>query len=131
MIALMELPLFVYGTLGSAFRNRWARRLWEGGESLGLARVRGQLYLLDGYPGMVRPHQPSDWVHGELVAPRTLLGWLDTYEGPLFHREACVAVTQAGARQDAWAYYYRGPLGAKRIWSGRFCAGSRFAHRMA
>lgn len=128
----MELPLFVYGTLGSAFSNRWARRLWDRNRPLGAARTRGRLFLLDGYPGLTPPRSQSEWVHGELINPRGLLRWLDFYEGPQFGRCARRVITQEGQTLRAWVYFYTGvPPARRRIWTGSFNTATRFASRRA
>jgi len=128
----MQLPLFVYGTLGSAFQNRWARRLWDGKRPLGAARIRGRLFLLDGYPGLTPPRGQSEWVRGELVNPRGLLRWLDCYEGPCFRRCMRRVVTGKGETLRAWVYLYTGPPPAGcRIWTGSFNTATRFASRRA
>lgn len=131
MIAIMESPLFVYGTLRSDFRNRWARRLWNGAEPIGNARVQGRLYLLGALPGMTPARLPGEWVYGQLVAPRRLLRWLDRYEGPDFQRLFCVSHLERGQVLRAWAYFYVGQNRGTRIWSGRFTTATRFASRKA
>lgn len=60
-----ERPLFVYGTLRRGGSNDIAH-FGAGARLLGAARVRGALYDLGAYPGMVLGG--SAWVWGELYA---------------------------------------------------------------
>lgn len=128
----MGLPLFVYGTLGSGFRNVWARRLWKDNRNLGPARVRGRLYLLDSYPVMTPARAAGEWVSGELVDGRGLLRWLDRYEGPEFRRRVRTVHTADGKTRRAWTYLFQLPTaGRRRIWTGVFSTAKRFASRKA
>ena len=105
--------LFVYGTLRSAFRNRYARLLRSQAVPLGMARVPGRLYDLGRYPAL-RPSPGRDhWVSGEIYQLRTpapLLTRLDTYEGPVYRRVQTQAVFDDGRRLAVWVYEYRRTL---------------------
>lgn len=115
--------LFVYGTLRPCVPIPMAR--WLGGVAthLGTARTRGHLYDLGPYPGLLRPRGRGDWVAGDLYAlrkPKKTLAVLDRYEGgphgrghPRFVRARCT-VERRGRRQEAWAYFYRPPIFARR-----------------
>src|SRR6185295_689420 len=71
VIALSSHPyLFVYGTLKSGFRNRFARRLRRESRLLGRAHMPGRLYRVRWYPGMRPPRGPEDVVMGELYKLR-------------------------------------------------------------
>jgi gamma-glutamylcyclotransferase (GGCT)/AIG2-like uncharacterized protein YtfP len=76
--------LFVYGTLRSQCRNRFARLLAERATLVGPARARGRLYRIGSYPGLVPSEAPDEWVTGELYRlhnASALLPILDDYEG--------------------------------------------------
>lgn len=80
--------LFVYGTLMSwakgALGLNQRKRLSSEARSLGPAVLRGRLYDLGQYPGVIISNATEDVVHGEvfeLFRPATTLQWLDHYEG--------------------------------------------------
>jgi gamma-glutamylcyclotransferase (GGCT)/AIG2-like uncharacterized protein YtfP len=82
--------LFVYGTLmlaSSADYGRDARaRLQLEARLVGAATMRGRLYDLGRYPGLVESAGEDDVVHGEMLVladPARTLAWLDRYEGIL------------------------------------------------
>ena len=100
--------LFVYGTLKSGFRNRFARRLRREAKFLGPAHMRGRLYRVRWYPGM-RPAGDGAVV-GELYRlrhPAKTLEALDRYEGDHYRRELRVATRDTGRPMHAWVYIYR------------------------
>jgi gamma-glutamylcyclotransferase (GGCT)/AIG2-like uncharacterized protein YtfP len=118
--------LFAYGTL----RPNLAGPAWQLVARLvpaGAATVRGLLYDLGGYPGMV----PGDGlVHGELLQlsdPDQLVA-LDAYEesdgpNPLFCRRLTMARQGTGEETIVWAYFYaRSVAGAPRIPGGDYLA---------
>ena len=110
--------LFVYGTLKSTFRNRYARRLRREAKLLGRAWIPGRLYRVTWYPGMRPARKPEDFVTGEvfrLRQPIPLLAALDEYEG-LHHyaRELHTATLANGRRLRCWVYMYRIPLVERR-----------------
>ena len=115
--------LFVYGTLRSGFRNRYARMLAARAVLLGPARMRGRLYHLQQYPGMRTSACPGEWVVGELymLPGAASLSALDRYEGPRFRRKCCHAFDAAGRRRPAWVYEYLGRVSeSHRIPSGDY-----------
>ncbi|MFB8786923.1 gamma-glutamylcyclotransferase family protein, partial [Pasteurella multocida] len=72
--------LFVYGTLMSHTRTAKALRLGRAAELIGPATLRGLLYRISWYPGLV---EGDGRVHGEvhrLKDPAASLVWLDAYE---------------------------------------------------
>lgn len=105
--------LFVYGTLKSGFRNRFARRLRREARLLGRAYMPGRLYRIRWYPGMRLPRGPEDLVTGELYKlhqPSKTLEVLDAYEGPHhYRRELHRATLETGQAYRAWVYMYRQP----------------------
>lgn len=78
--------LFVYGTLRKACAHEMHRRLERAARCIGNATVRGALYDLGSYPGLVISGDDVDVVKGEvyeLVPDRAqaTLSDLDRYEG--------------------------------------------------
>jgi gamma-glutamylcyclotransferase (GGCT)/AIG2-like uncharacterized protein YtfP len=110
--------LFVYGTLKSAFRNRYARRLRREALMAGPATMRGRLYRICWYPGMRPPVDSEDLVSGEIFRlrqPGRLLAALDEYEGRhLYTRELHAATLANGRRLRCWVYMYRVALTESR-----------------
>jgi len=125
--------LFVYGTLRSQCRNRFARLLAESATLLGPARVHGRLYRLGAYPGLVFSEAQDEWVTGELYRlrhPSALLPILDDYEGcgvrntpPFPFERIAGAALQRDQAVPCWIYVYRATAGLserQRIPSGDF-----------
>lgn len=116
--------LFVYGTLLRKSRNAFARRLEQEARYDGRARVRGRLYDLGPYPGMVPAEGPEEWVFGELYRlpdPKDILPSLDRNEGARFERITTTAVRDEGDEIDCWVYLYQGDLTrAKLVASGDY-----------
>lgn len=131
--------LFVYGTLRRSAAHPMHALLRETASLLGDARVRGVLYRVAAYPGLVLD-SAAGWVQGELYRVRSLdvLARLDDYEGagPLdpepheYRRIRTVVQQRSGPEQEAWLYEYAWPTaGFPIIASGDFLqeigAGSR------
>lgn len=116
--------LFVYGTLRRNQGNPFAAHLERWGAWLGAARLRGRLYALAHYPGVVACPMASGSVQGEVyrLPPRDqLLRFLDRYEGPEFQRRQAPVRLAAGAIVRAWYYAYTGPVtAAQRIPEGDY-----------
>ena len=124
--------VFVYGTLMSGFDHPMSKLLAAGADLLGPATVRGKLYLITHYPGLLHSDDAEDIVHGELYRLRDvdeLMAALDDYEsvGPsheqptLYLREVVPVTMDDGRVVDAWTYIYNRPVDeAKRIVSGKF-----------
>jgi gamma-glutamylcyclotransferase (GGCT)/AIG2-like uncharacterized protein YtfP len=109
--------LFVYGTLRSGSKNRHSRELAQEAEPLGPARMRGRLYRVASYPGMILSDETDEWVVGEVFElrdPETILPVLDRYEGcgecdtpPFeFERATSKAVLDNGRWVTCWVYVY-------------------------
>ena len=124
--------VFVYGTLMSGFDHPMSRLLAAGADLLGPATIRGKLYLITHYPGLLHSDDAGDIVHGELYRLRDvdeLMAALDDYEsvGPgheeptLYVREVVPVTLGDGSVVEAWTYIYNRPVDeAKRIVSGKF-----------
>jgi len=122
--------LFVYGTLQPPSSIPLADRL----AVIGPARVRGRLYDLGPYPGLIPADDAdADWVHGLLCALPSedpdLLADLDDYEGydptdpvgSLFVRERGTARVESGNDIPCWVYRYNRPVDAHaRLVNGRW-----------
>jgi gamma-glutamylcyclotransferase (GGCT)/AIG2-like uncharacterized protein YtfP len=119
--------LFVYGTLKSGFRNRYARRLRREARLLGRGRMAGRLYRVRWYPGMRKLRDSKDLVIGELyrlLQPLKTLEVLDRYEGSNhYRRELHRATLENGRAFRAWVYMYRQRLPEDRyVASGEWLA---------
>ncbi|GBD32725.1 hypothetical protein HRbin33_01699 [bacterium HR33] len=116
-------PLFAYGTLQPGLAPAAIAALAARLRSAGEGRVRGVLYDLGPYPGVVLDPEAETWVFGTVLAvpDDSLLGELDRYEGPEFHRTETEALLTSGARLRCWIYEFRGNLrGAKIVVSGKW-----------
>ena len=122
--------LFVYGTLRGGAGHPMHATLEAGARRVGAARVRGHLYQLDGYPGLVLD-DAGPWVVGELyrLEDEAVLEPLDRYEGAHasdpepreFRRIRGVVVDSQGQSQTAWIYVYGWSVnGCARIDSGDY-----------
>jgi len=103
--------LFVYGTLKSTFRNRYARRLRREGLLVGQATMPGRLYRIRWYPGMRPSCVSGEVVTGELYRlrqPAKTLEVLDEYEEN-YRRELRRATLANGRTRQCWVYMYRFP----------------------
>ena len=129
----MSAFLFVYGTLMSSAASTYGRaqrtRLHEATTSLGTATMRGRLYDLGSYPGLVASDDAADIVHGEVLRldrPDEVLPWLDDYEGIVvghadneYARVTDEAVLASGETLLAQVYVWlRDPAGHRRIADG-------------
>ena len=116
--------LFVYGSLRAAAKHPMYEVLSEHGKPAGLARVRGRLYAVDWYPGLVLDHR-AGWVVGELWVDLESDVWpvLDFYEGcsaedPQPH-EYIRRLTTVESGVTAWVYDYARDVEAlERVRSG-------------
>jgi gamma-glutamylcyclotransferase (GGCT)/AIG2-like uncharacterized protein YtfP len=116
-VAQRDSLLFVYGTLRAFVDIPMARRLRLASRYVGRARVRGRLYDLGRYPGLVAARRRDEWVVGELyeLAPGSdLLRALDRYEAgpagrerPRFVRQRTHAVLDGHRKVAVWVYRYR------------------------
>lgn len=110
--------LFVYGTLRRSPAHPKHALLRETATPLGDARVRGLLYRVAAYPGLVLD-ATAGWVLGELYRLRDLdvLARLDAYEGAGPHdsepreyrRIRTVVRCPDGQDVEAWVYEYAWP----------------------
>lgn len=121
--------LFVYGTLKRRPTGRHhallrAARFVSGGS------VRGDLYDLGSYPGLVRAPHTDRRVVGEVYELPSegidrMLHELDAYEGDEYIRARVYVTLPKAGRRAAWTYLLRNrpPRSARPIASGRYVAG--------
>lgn len=117
--------LFVYGTLRSDCGAAQAGLIQQHFTLVGTGTVQGELYEIDGYPGLVLSTNSNHAVTGELYrlqGPASVLEQLDEYEGctpeqPRPHeycrREIPVKVRDKG-NVIAWVYLYNWPLNHRK-----------------
>lgn len=111
--------LFVYGTLMNGGVNH--HLLARSAELIGPGRMRGRLFLVDYYPGLVDSEDPAETVAGEvwrLIAPDVLRD-LDDFEGcteapPLFLRLSRTVTLDGGDPLSAWVYLYARPISGQQ-----------------
>jgi gamma-glutamylcyclotransferase (GGCT)/AIG2-like uncharacterized protein YtfP len=114
----MTTRLFVYGTLLSTAGHPMGTRLQREARLIGSGTVRGRLYSLGRYPGLVQTDGAARLVHGEVYAlkmPAVSLKWLDAYEGIVpdrpeespYERVVRRVRLNTGQTVDAWVYLYR------------------------
>jgi gamma-glutamylcyclotransferase (GGCT)/AIG2-like uncharacterized protein YtfP len=123
--------LFIYGTLMRTFAHPMHWVLESYAEFMGEAKVRGRLYEIDDYPGLVVTDKEF-FVEGELYrvhTPEPLFTELDRYEecSPEFPqpheylRLMREVFLKEGGTINAWIYCYNHPVDpAKLIASGRY-----------
>jgi gamma-glutamylcyclotransferase (GGCT)/AIG2-like uncharacterized protein YtfP len=133
--------VFVYGTLRKAVGHAMHRILARDARFVGPATVRGALYDLGAYPGLVTGGDAARLVHGEVYAldpdsADATLADLDAYEGcaatdpePHEYRRVVVQVTLAdGALLAASTYVLNRPhAGLQPIPDGDYLAWRRRA----
>jgi gamma-glutamylcyclotransferase (GGCT)/AIG2-like uncharacterized protein YtfP len=122
--------VFFYGTLMSAFRRSTAEPVAVALTPLGQGWIAAALFDLGAYPGAI-PSSTSR-VRGELhrmLDSAAALGTLDEFEGyrpgdddgSLFVRRTTSVTRDDGSVEQAWVYFFNGPLGAApRIDSGDY-----------
>ena len=129
----MTSHLFVYGTLMSGGENH--RLLARRAELIGPGRMRGRLFLVDYFPGLVDSDDPAEIVVGEvwrLVEPD--LRDLDDFEGcaevpPLFVRASRTVTVDGAGTLSAWVYLFaRSTAGLLPIPSGDWRVALRSPH---
>jgi len=132
----MNPHLFVYGTLLSAAGHPNGARLQREARLMGEASMRGRLYRIEHYPGLVEGRDPHARVHGEAYAlsdPANALKWLDAYEGITLGKENQSEYERverpvrlaSGEPFTAWVYLYRKDVAPFRlIADGRWLSAS-------
>ena len=99
--------VFVYGTLRRGGSNSFRM---DGAEFVGAATVRGKLYPISWYPGLVLD-EAADLVKGEVFrVSAEQLAALDAFEGPEYRRVRTEAITASGERLSAWIWEWAMPV---------------------
>ena len=111
-------PVFVYGTLRRGGSNHFRM---DGAPFLAAGTVRGRLYHIDWYPGLVLDPQAGE-ICGEVYqCPPAMMQALDDFEGDSYRRLQ-VEVTFQNPDQPsmrAWIWEWLGPVDeSQRIASG-------------
>ncbi len=117
----MATDLFVYGTLHPDRAPAEIARVVKRLRLLGTGTIRGKLYELGEYPGVVVHPSHRDKVPGFIFAlpeDRDTLSQLDDYEGfrptdpanSLFIRAKRTVTFAEGHRRRCWVYLYNGAL---------------------
>ncbi|MEM6295843.1 MAG: gamma-glutamylcyclotransferase family protein [Myxococcota bacterium] len=110
--------LFVYGSLRTGAGHPMHERLQNGARDAIDARVRGRLFAVDWYPGLVLDDE-AGWVVGQLWRDVDSALWpvLDAYEAcglddPLPHEyvRTTTAITTVAGVVEAWVYAYVLPV---------------------
>ena len=119
--------IFVYGTLRGDSPTGAHREYLHRSDFVAPAKIRGQLFLIDYYPGLVHNENSSDeqWVTGEiyLLQDQKQLHQLDVYEGcapnspkPHEYKRTIVKATLPNKEvMETWAYIYIGDTAALKL----------------
>lgn len=112
--------LFVYGTLRMSIAPSKDIRhlLHHESEFKGIATVRGRLYDIGSYPGLILSDNPKEIVVGELYRiknRRVVLNTFDQYEGCIdpfpnpweYQRVKAEVKTAEGVKVLSWLYTYQ------------------------
>jgi gamma-glutamylcyclotransferase (GGCT)/AIG2-like uncharacterized protein YtfP len=130
--------LFVYGTLIPGLEPAGISAVVQRMNVLGDATLRGTLYDLGPYPGIVLNHRGI--IRGKLVRLSSDSDWkaLDAYEGcplpdsedGLFSRVQCTALDPHGRDVDCWVYVYNRAPSSGRVVEGGCWLTHRSLHKM-
>ena len=108
--------VFVYGTLRSACETGAHKQYLRGADFISPAKIRGQLFMVDYYPGLVLS-ETEHWAMGEiyLLEDDAQLHDLDVYEGCAkkspqpheYERRKTQVMLASGEEMAAWVYVYK------------------------
>jgi gamma-glutamylcyclotransferase (GGCT)/AIG2-like uncharacterized protein YtfP len=122
-VAANLVNLFVYGTLRREVDNDVAAMLARSARFAGPGSVRGTIYLIEHYPGLVLAGEGGDWVFGDVYnVDGETLRVLDEYESSEpFQRVVAPVLMDSGEWVQACVYIYTGEtLGKPAIVPGDF-----------
>jgi gamma-glutamylaminecyclotransferase len=120
--------VFVYGTLRCGGSNHFRM---AGAEFVAAATVRGRLYQIEWYPGLVLDESAGEVLGEVYQVSGFLLERLDDFEGGEYRRVLTQAQCGGGHRSllSAWIWEWLGPCDEKnRIISGDWLAPPRRVH---
>lgn len=114
----MHKHLFVYGSLMGSIQSKIAQMLHDNADFLGEAYVKGHLFDLGSYPGLVL-NDDGNTVKGHifrLYDAQSILSYLDQYEGILpnnpdlnEYARKLIPVNFNDVKIECWAYIYQLP----------------------
>lgn len=108
--------IFVYGTLRRGGSNHFRM---EGADFVAAATVKGGLYQIDWYPGLVLDETAGDVVGEVYQVPPAVLEELDLFEGAEYRRLQTQVRLPDGETVSAWIWEWLGPVDETlRITSG-------------
>jgi gamma-glutamylcyclotransferase (GGCT)/AIG2-like uncharacterized protein YtfP len=112
----MSGSLFVYGTLRPDHAPSEIEDAVRDMKPVGPGTIRGKLYHLGAYPGVILDEMGPETVEGQVFAlpDAETLARLDKYEeynprdpeGSLFKRLETLVTLQDGSRRNCWVYVY-------------------------
>jgi gamma-glutamylcyclotransferase (GGCT)/AIG2-like uncharacterized protein YtfP len=99
----------VYGTLRRGSQNAYALALAENARFISHARIRGRLYRVAHYPGLVSPQSENDWVTGDIFerVNSKMFEQLDDYEGDDYVRQLSQVTMENGQLTSVYVYLYQ------------------------
>lgn len=108
--------VFVYGTLRGGGSNHFRM---AGAEFVAATTVRGRLYQIDWYPGLVLDGAGDEIVGEVYQVPPSVLKELDLFEGAEYRRLQTQVRLPDGEIVSAWIWEWLCPVDeARRITSG-------------
>ena len=137
----MTQHLFVYGSLMPQLNSRFGEaertRLARESTIIGPASVRGKLYNLGDYPGLISNSCLNSRASGVLLRlnmPEETFAWLDLFEDIVlgrsteantYERVARTVMLEDGGEIESWVYVmWRVPASASEITTGRWLPSS-------
>ncbi|WP_183562578.1 gamma-glutamylcyclotransferase family protein [Mucilaginibacter sp. SP1R1] len=122
--------LFVYGTLLNG-NNSYAAYLQKHCRLIGDGKLKGLLYDMGEYPGVIADPQGNKYVYGSIYLmdePDKVLEFIDDYEGfgdnqdqPNLFIRVPVTIETINNVVECWVYVYNLPVdGLLQIASGRY-----------
>jgi gamma-glutamylcyclotransferase (GGCT)/AIG2-like uncharacterized protein YtfP len=104
--------VFVYGTLRRGGSNHFRM---EQADFLSAATVKGRLYQIDWYPGLVLDDAEDDVIGEIYQASSAVLDELDLFEGAEYRRLQTTVRLQDGETVSAWLWEWIGPVDESKI----------------
>lgn len=117
-MSVSVVSVFVYGTLRSGGSNHFRM---AGAKFTMTASVRGRLYGIDWFPGLILDASGGEIVGEVYEVEAVSLDSLDAFEGPQYRRVMADLCTNANepSAQSAWLWEWLGPVDeSRRILTG-------------